>query len=474
MRLPPPRFAWLASARTQSCRRASDISGLLSPASPRQEPDEADELPEDPGPIPDELLRIPGFVSEVMDICLDSAPYPNTVMAFSGALALQAFLAGRKVRDPGDNRTNIYLLGLAHSAAGKDWPRKIKSRIAHAAGLANCLGDRFASGEGVQDALLLSPSMLFQTDEIDGMLQVINKAKDARFENVMGTLLTLYSSSNSVFPHSSQGRPAAAGGDRSAEPRAVRHCHPEIITIRPSRTGCSPTASSRGRWSWKAESGAKGRNRSLSTCPSGSWPRPSGGRTFVLAAATWQTGIPSRSSSSTPTRPAACWSRPAERPRPSTRRPSTSGTRQHDRLGPRQRASAKTGFALRSQRGPCRATNQRRCGRLGIPRCHAPDARMLFMAAQHVSENPFHAECLKLIQKLREAPERRLPHSILLKRMKVDTKHFRELIVTLEQRGDIISTPVTTQGRTGLRVPAHAVKEGERSERSYGIEACRR
>lgn len=156
--------------------------------------------PNDPGPMPDYMLRIPGFVSEVMDYCLATAPYPNQVMAFSGALSLQAFLAGRKVRDPGDNRTNLYLLGLAHSAAGKDWPRKINTRILHEIGLADCTGERFASGEGIQDALFLSPSMLFQTDEIDGMLQSINKSRDARHENIMTTLLTFYSSANSVYP----------------------------------------------------------------------------------------------------------------------------------------------------------------------------------------------------------------------------------------------------------------------------------
>ena len=31
--------------------------------------------------------------------------------------------------------------------------------------------------------------------------------------------------------------------------------------------------------------------------------------------------------------------------------------------------------------------------------------RMLFMAHNHVAENPFHAGCLKLLRKLREAPE---------------------------------------------------------------------
>jgi len=158
------------------------------------------ELPTDPGPMPLELMRIPGFVSEVMDLCLATAPYPNHVMAFSGALALQAFLAGRKVRDPGDNRTNLYLLGLAHSAAGKDWPRKLNTRILFEIGAAGCLGERFSSGEGVQDALYLSPSMLFQTDEIDGILQSMNRSKDGRYESLMSTLLTMYSTANSVYP----------------------------------------------------------------------------------------------------------------------------------------------------------------------------------------------------------------------------------------------------------------------------------
>ncbi len=154
----------------------------------------------DPGPLPDELFRVPGFVSEVMDHCLATAPYPNVVMAFAGALALQATLAGRKVRDPDDNRTNLYLLGLAHSSAGKDRPRKLNTEILHAVGLSSQVGGRFASGEGVQDALFVEPCMLFQTDEIDGMLQSINKARDARHESIMGTLLTMFSSANSVFP----------------------------------------------------------------------------------------------------------------------------------------------------------------------------------------------------------------------------------------------------------------------------------
>lgn len=176
-----------------------DISGIVGSLTREAGFEETEPLPDDPGLIPEELLRIPGFVSEVMDLCLKTAPYPNVAISFCGALALQAFLAGRKVRDPGDNRTNLYILGLAHSSAGKDWIRKLNAKILFEIGLLPCLGDRMASGEGIQETLDLHPAKLFQTDEIDGLLQSINRSKDARHEAMMNTLLTLYSASNSVF-----------------------------------------------------------------------------------------------------------------------------------------------------------------------------------------------------------------------------------------------------------------------------------
>ena len=196
-------FAAACHALSSEGYGESDSVDLSSFSVTTDEPDGGDEderRNHDPGPLPDRLYHVPGFISEVMDHCLDTAPYPNQVMAFCGALALQATLAGRRVRDPGDNRTNLYLLGLAHSAAGKDWPRKLNVKILQEIGMADCTGERFASGEGIQDSLLITPSMLFQTDEIDGLLQSINKSRDARHEQIMSTLLTMYSSANSVFP----------------------------------------------------------------------------------------------------------------------------------------------------------------------------------------------------------------------------------------------------------------------------------
>jgi hypothetical protein len=54
-----------------------------------------------------------------------------------------------------------------------------------------------------------------------------------------------------------------------------------------------------------------------------------------------------------------------------------------------------------------------------------------------------------LLTKLREAPGKQLPHSVLLKRMKVESKRFIEIISTLEQRREVEILSVKTAGRTG-------------------------
>jgi hypothetical protein len=158
------------------------------------EPDDA----KDPGQTPNRLLRIPGFVSEVMDWTLKTAPTPNVPLAFAGALALQALLAGRKVRDPGDIRTNLYIVALSPSGSGKDHPRKVNRSIAFKCGFSDALGDRFASSEGIEDALTRMPVKLYQTDEMDSLLQSIAaKSGDPRLEGIQSALLTLFGEANS-------------------------------------------------------------------------------------------------------------------------------------------------------------------------------------------------------------------------------------------------------------------------------------
>lgn len=95
--------------------------------------------------------------------------------------------------------------------------------------------------------------------------------------------------------------------------------------------------------------------------------------------------------------------------------------------------------------------------------------RMLFMAAGHAAETPFDELALRAMRKIREAPGATLPHSTLLKRMKIDARSFRDLMVTLAQRGDILAETVETSGRAAV-VYRLAVNEGEKRVNEGGSE----
>ena len=73
----------------------------------------------------------------------------------------------------------------------------------------------------------------------------------------------------------------------------------------------------------------------------------------------------------------------------------------------------------------------------------------LWRASLSLVDNPFHADCQKALQKLQAEPNGELPHSVLLKRMKMKARDFRDLVQTLEQRGDIQCVQQSTSGRPG-------------------------
>jgi hypothetical protein len=399
-------------------------------------------------------------VGEVMDYCLATAPYPSQTLAFCGALALQAFLAGRKVRDPGDNRTNMYLLGLAHSSSGKDWPRKINARVLQAVDLGTGLGDRLASGEGVQDALHGTPSMLFQTDEIDGLLQSINRARDARFESIMGTLLTMYSASNSIFPMRRK-----AGQN---EPGVIdQPCLVLFGTAIPNHyyAALSERMLTNGLFARMLilEAGPRG---------AGQEPTVSDLPERVLAAAKWWSDLrtgPGNLANAHPTPRVVPHTDEARALLVELRKAAEQA---YGEAEGRRDAVATTVWG--------RASEQTRKLALiyAVSENHAEPAigveavrwasrlvmhqtrRMLFMAANHAAETPFDELALRAMRKIREAPEGSLPHSVLLKRMKMDSRSFHDLIDTLVQRGDVLAESAATTGRAAL-IYRLAEKEGE-------------
>lgn len=432
-----------------------DLSKLLAqPTSAEPRSPGIASRPQEPEPMPAEWLRVPGFVSELIDLCHATAPYPNEAMTFCGALAMQAFLAGRKVRDRGDNRTNIYLLGLAYGSAGKDWIRKLNSKILHEVGLLPCLGDRLASGEGIQDTLNEHPSMLFQTDEIDGVLQSINKARDARHESLMSTLLTLYSASNSVVamrPKAGKPNPGAIdqpnlvlfgtaipnhyyaalsermltnglfarmiileGGKRQEGQE------PEIIEV-------SPRIIETARW-WADFRPGKGNLENQHPIPAIVEHTEKARALLIenrlLAESEYTKAEERRDAVGT-----TVWGRVSEQ----TRKLALIYAVSENHRSPRIDAPAvewASQFVMYQVR------------------------RMLFMATQYVAENPFHAECLKLLRMLREAPGGQLQRQKVLCNMHCKAADLEQIVSTLVQQGEIIAVdiPSRTKKAQGYRL----------------------
>ena len=180
-----------------------DISAITSAAQAQNdnqnitEEFSASEKVQDPGPLPYELMDVPGFINALSSYTTRTAPHPNPVLSFVGALTMLSMLTGRKFCDKTDLRTNIYWVALADSGTGKDHPRKVNFKLAETLGMLDHVGDSFSSGEGLEDALFDTPCMLFQTDEMDCLMNNI-KNKDARAESLNASILKLYGEANSV------------------------------------------------------------------------------------------------------------------------------------------------------------------------------------------------------------------------------------------------------------------------------------
>ncbi len=442
-----------------------DISALM----PGQATDEnaGDDTPDDPGPIPESLLHVPGFIDEVMDYTLEISPYPSVPLAFCGALSLQSFLAGRKVRDPSDVRTNLYLLALAHSSVGKDHPRKVNAQVLLELGLIDCLGDKFASGEGLQDALFINPSMPFQNDEIDGILRSINKSRDARHEAVMGSLLTMYTSSASVYPMRRKAGKESPGVidqphltlfgtavpsnyyEALSEQMLTNGLFARMIIVDVGKRAKGQEAGrvdqipqrvlDTGLW-WNQFTPGETRGNLQQCHPVPvvveytdeaaqmmiiDWRRHTEVEYGLAEDRNDEVGM-------------TVWGRVAEQTRKLALLYAVSENHQTPRIGTDAVEWAKR-FVDHQTR------------------------RMLFMVADNVTANEFHAQCLKVIKKLRKEPGNTIAHSVLLKRMKLKTKDFKELIDTLVEQRAIRVVNEITPGRIGTSYKLiEGVKEGEK------------
>lgn len=427
-----------------------DISAILAGATLRRSTVSG----RDPGPIPEHLFHVPGFVSQVMDFTLSAAPYPNVALAFCGAMALQSFLAGRKICTSGDLRTNIYLLALASSGTGKEFPRKVNSNVLYQIGLAGSLGDKFASGEGIQDALVRTGALLFQNDEMDGVLRQINLDQDNRRESIPNVLLTLYTSAGDVYPIRVK-----------ANQKTAIHVDQPHLTLFGTAT---PQYFYESLSQRMLTNGFFARMMIVDVGRRGPGQTPGSARKVpesVIETARWWSEFQPGSGNlqsfhpepkEVPLDPTAAEA--IEKLRAMTEAEYTRAERARDEVGRTAWSRTCENAKKLALIYACSENHQEPVIRLAAVEWATALAmhqtrRQLYLAATYVAENPFHAECLKLMRKLEEAGGQ-LGRSPLLRAMRCKAADFDQIIGTLVQQGDIapVSIPSKTKPAQGYRL----------------------
>ncbi len=437
-----------------------DRSGIAGPSDP---PPLMEPATPDPGPMPEALLRVPGFVGEVIDFCLSAARYPNLPLAFCGAMALQSFLASRKVREPGGLRPNLYLLALAGSGTGKAYPRKINAYVLGRAGMGSMVGNQIASGQGLEDEMLVHRKMLYQTDEVDHLLRCIASPKESYSSMLLAMLLQLYTEADEV--HVARAR--ARDRNRKPEPRGEID-QPGLVIFGTATPECffealSPRLLTNGLFSRAIvldaqERGHKQRPRDVSEIP----PH------LIDMAAWWRDYNPAPVDPATGRQP----NLNDEHPTPAVVPYSDDGYAVLDRFA----TVADEAYDAATRQGNLveavlwtRASEN--ATRLAINYAVSRDRsapvideevatwavrfvehmvrRMLFLASMHVAENEFHAECLKLLRKLREAGGQ-MPRRELMRLMHCKAADFDQIVGTLVQQGDIQPVEIPTRTKTAL------------------------
>ena len=135
--------------------------------------------PKEPEPFPEDCLRYPGFLELVFDYNLRTTSRKQPELALGSALALLSVITGNRVKSFCNHTTytNLYILGLAPTGAGKDHGRKVNQKILDTAGFGELMGaTRLGSHAGLIAALEENPTLLLPVDEIGDLLQRIKGA----------------------------------------------------------------------------------------------------------------------------------------------------------------------------------------------------------------------------------------------------------------------------------------------------------
>jgi hypothetical protein len=123
----------------------------------------------------EQLTYVPGVVGDVVEWIVGGANRPNRMMALGSALVTVGTLIGHRVQGPTRSATHLYVICLAPTGAGKDWPLQSGPKLLDDMGRSDLLGmGSWASAPGFINRLKRSALMVCYMDELGDELAKVN------------------------------------------------------------------------------------------------------------------------------------------------------------------------------------------------------------------------------------------------------------------------------------------------------------
>lgn len=155
----------------------------------------------DPAPaVPSFIANPPGILGEVARWITATAPKRQPELAVAAAIALCSVIMGRTYRSQYGNYTSLFVIMVAKSTEGKEHPQACVEKILSQADLTSLIGGSgYTSAGGVYSALLKSPCHLVTIDEIGKLLKSSRANGNAHSEAAIDKLVEAFGRTGGVL-----------------------------------------------------------------------------------------------------------------------------------------------------------------------------------------------------------------------------------------------------------------------------------
>ena len=155
-----------------------------------------------PKPLPSGWVDVGGILADMMALMVSTAKRPQPVLALAASLCAVGALMGRKYRTENNTRSNLYVIGITESDAGRNHSRRVINELFRRANLMQYLGgNKIASGAGLLTAIQRQPAILFQLEEFGAFLSVAaDRKRSPRYVcEILDLMTELYTTSATSY-----------------------------------------------------------------------------------------------------------------------------------------------------------------------------------------------------------------------------------------------------------------------------------